>query len=701
MPERHSWNSRVVAAMRAILALVAMVVMLAMLSDGQSVVGLAQQQEPPPPPEQEAEQAPPQPTFRTGIDFVRVDVIVTDGDGNPVLDLEASDFEVYEDGKLQEVETFRVVEVTGELAPGEQAPRQIRTTNDEETEANRDDVRVFVLYMDDYHVRRSNSMSVRVPLKEFVTNQLGPKDLIGIMYPLTPLQDVRLTRNRESILRTIDRFVGRKWNYEPQNVFEYRYANYPSETVERIRNEVSLSGIRALAVHLGGLREGRKSIIVVSEGFTNTLPPQLRDRRASMPGMDNPNRNNPFAGQNDPNEARYRFFADTDMLFDLQGAFDAANRNNASLYTLDPRGLTTFEFDMDVTVNFQADAQFLRDTQNTLRVLAEETDGRAIVNQNDLAAGLAQMVQDASAYYLLGYTSIAAPSDGRFHKIEVKTGRRGVNLRSRLGYWALTANARTSALAPKAEESSSEVMAALATLARPARGRTIETWTGTERGENGKTRVVFVWAPSPRIPGQDRRDEAANLSLTASGPSGMPYFRGDVRNAPGTGTPGGPQHVEFDAEPGELMMRLTVEGRGGDLIDRDVQELEVPDFTAPEVALGTPVVLRAANALEFRRLGQDPTAVPTADRVFRRTDRLLIRVAAYGAGTSVPTLSVQLLNRAGQAMSELPVTKLDDAGRYQVDLPLAGLSTSEYLIEIVANAPEGQAKELIAFKLTS
>ena len=136
-------------------------------------------------------------------------------------------------------------------------------------------------------------------------------------------------------------------------------------------------------------------------------------------------------------------------------------------------------------------------------------------------------------------------------------------------------------------------------------------------------------------------------------------------------------------------MRLTVEGRGGDLIDRDVQELEVPD------------VLRAANALEFRRLGQDPTAVPTADRVFRRTDRLLIRVAAYGAGTSVPTLSVQLLNRAGQAMSELPVTKLDDAGRYQVDLPLAGLSTSEYLIEIVANAPEGQAKELIAFKLTS
>ena len=674
---------------------------------GVSLIALAQQ---PPPAEQatpavspDAEQTPPQPTFRTGIDFVRVDAIVTDGDGNPVLDLEPGDFEVYEDGELQQIETFRVVEVTGQLAPGEQAPRRIRTTYDEETEASRDDVRVFVLYMDDYHVRRSNSMSVRVPLREFITNQVGPRDLLGMMYPLTPLSEVRLTRNHEAILRAVDRFEGRKWDYEPHNEFEYRYANYPTETVERIRNEVSLSGIRGLAIHLGGLREGRKSIIVVGEGYTNTLPPQLRRAVASDPMTNNRDLFDPFAGQNNPYEDTMRFFGETELMSDLQRVYDAANRNNASLYMLDPRGLTAFEFDMDVSINFQTDSQYLRSTQDTLRVLAEQTDGRAIVNQNDLAAGLQQMVQDSSAYYLIGYTSTAAPSDGRFHEIDVKTTRRGITVRARRGYWALTAEARTAATAPKGvTESSSDVMTALATLARPARGRTIETWVGTERAENGKTRVAFVWSPSPRIPGQDRREEASGVSLIASGSTGSPYFRGDVRNPPGSGAPGGPQRVEFEVDPGALTLRLAVEGRGGEQIDRDVQNLTVPDFTAPEVALSTPVVLRAGNALEFRQLREDAAPVPAAGREFRRTDRLLIRVDAYGPGGSTPTVSATLLNRAGEPMSELPVTPVADAdGRVQIDLPLASLSPSEYLIEIVASAPDGQTKELIAFKLTS
>jgi VWFA-related protein len=674
---------------------------------GVSLIALAQQ---PPPAEQatpavspDAEQTPPQPTFRTGIDFVRVDAIVTDGDGNPVLDLEPGDFEVYEDGELQQIETFRVVEVTGQLAPGEQAPRRIRTTYDEETEASRDDVRVFVLYMDDYHVRRSNSMSVRVPLREFITNQVGPRDLLGMMYPLTPLSEVRLTRNHEAILRAVDRFEGRKWDYEPHNEFEYRYANYPTETVERIRNEVSLSGIRGLAIHLGGLREGRKSIIVVGEGYTNTLPPQLRRAVASDPMTNNRDLFDPFAGQNNPYEDTMRFFGETELMSDLQRVYDAANRNNASLYMLDPRGLTAFEFDMDVSINFQTDSQYLRSTQDTLRVLAEQTDGRAIVNQNDLAAGLQQMVQDSSAYYLIGYTSSAAPSDGRFHEIDVRTTRRGITVRARRGYWALTAEARTAATAPKGvTESSSDVMTALATLARPARGRTIETWVGTERAENGKTRVAFVWSPSPRMPGQDRREEASGVSLIASGSTGSPYFRGDVRNPPGSGAPGGPQRVEFEVDPGALTLRLAVEGRGGEQIDRDVQNLTVPDFTAPEVALSTPVVLRAGNALEFRQLREDAAPVPAAGREFRRTDRLLIRVDAYGPGGSTPTVSATLLNRAGEPMSELPVTPVADAdGRVQIDLPLASLSPSEYLIEIVASAPDGQTKELIAFKLTS
>ena len=98
--------------------------------------------------------APPQPpAFRTGINFVRVDALVTDNKGNAIENLTQDDFEVYEDNKLQKVESFRYIKVEGNPLEGE-LPRQIRTTWDEETELARDDVRLFVIFYDDYHVRR-------------------------------------------------------------------------------------------------------------------------------------------------------------------------------------------------------------------------------------------------------------------------------------------------------------------------------------------------------------------------------------------------------------------------------------------------------------------------------------------------------------------------------------------------------------------
>ena len=70
--------------------------------------------------------------------------------------------------------------------------------------------------------------------------------------------------------------------------------------------------------------------------------------------------------------------------------------------------------------------------------LAEETDGRAIVNRNTLAAGLAQIARDSSYYYLLGYTSSQPPTDGRFHQIRVRVTPRGLDVRARKGYYRHT-----------------------------------------------------------------------------------------------------------------------------------------------------------------------------------------------------------------------------------------------------------------------
>ena len=244
--------------------------------------GRAQQQEQQP----AADAQPAQPAFRAGINFVSVDVIISDKSGANVADLKQSDFEVTEDGKPQTVESFKFIKLDGGTMPGPDGPpRAIRTDEDEESEAAKDDVRLFAIFLDDYHVRKIQGMSVRDPLSRFVERQLGPSDMIGLMYPLQSVLNLRMTRNHGAIIQGIQKFTGRKYDYTPMNDIEQQYANYPVETVERIRNKVSLSALKGLIIHMGTLKQGRKSLIVVSEGFTYMVPPQLRSPNAQMPAI--------------------------------------------------------------------------------------------------------------------------------------------------------------------------------------------------------------------------------------------------------------------------------------------------------------------------------------------------------------------------------------------------------------------------------
>ena len=335
------------------------------------------------------------------------------------------------------METFRLVKI--DTTRPMETPGRLTTRNDEEIAAQDEDARIVVFFLDDYHVRLGSSLAARKHLVEFIETQLGPRDLVSVMYPLSPIDSVVLTADHGMLMRAVERFQGRKFDYTPRNALEDRYANYPAETVERVRRQVSLSALQGLAVKLGSLREGRKSILLLSEGYVALLPPQMRGAIATMPGVGNPRRNNPFAGENDLNEDRARFQGELDVQNELQQVFDAANRSNTAIYAVDPRGLSTGEFDIQDNIGMRTSQESLRQTMNTLRTLADETDGRAIINRNDLAKGMQQLIRDSSAYYLIGYNSTQSPSDGKFHEIRVRVKRPGLQVRARKGYWALTA----------------------------------------------------------------------------------------------------------------------------------------------------------------------------------------------------------------------------------------------------------------------
>jgi hypothetical protein len=439
----------------------------------------------------------------------------------------------------------------------------------------------------------------------------------------------------------------------------------------------------------------------VSEGFTAMLPTQLQDPVASQPGLGNPYKGDAGAPQA---SATQNLIAKSDLLSDMQQVFSTLNRQNTSIYAVDPRGLAPFEYDVNEGVGLQQDAVGLRASLDTLHELASNTDGRAIVNRNDLATGMQQIMRDSSGYYLLGYNSTEAPTDGKFHSIKVNVKRKGVDVRARKGYWAYTVEdvARANKEASK-PEAPSAVTTALKELAAPARDRAARFWVGTARGENGKTRLTFLWEPPAAIPGQRAADPAARVALTAISPDGRPLFRGRVPEESAAGTsattavPTGGA-ATFDVQPGQLELRMVVEGARGQVIDSVGRELTVPDYSTVEVSFGTPRVYRVRSVPELQALKSRPDAVPTADREFSRTDRLFVRLDAYAPGGVVPAMTARLLNRAGEPMSSLPV-QTPPARSAEVDLPLSALAAGEYIIELNAKTPTGSAQELIAFRV--
>jgi VWFA-related protein len=583
--------------------------------------------------------------------LVRVDAFVVDARARAIETLAPADFDLREDGVPQAIESVRFVRADGR-EDGDGTPATIRSDADEQREASRRGVRLFAIYLDEYHVTPGAAADrARHAIARFIDDEIGPRDLLVVMKPLDSLFAIRLTYDRAAAHTTLERFEGRKGDYAPKNAYERDYMASTPAAMEQMRMQVTVSALDALAIHLGwASRDARKSLVIVSEG----LGPTMRRRGPSLPTFEQVVR--------------------------------SANRSNVSVYPVDPRP-TAEEPDVAADV---------------LRAAAADTDGRPIASGSDLAAGLHGVASDASAYYLIAYRS-PRRIDNAFHQVQLRVKRRGTSVRTRRGYWALSPDDLIRA----------EVLARANAPARvvplepaPRSSPLIRPWFGLARGADGKTRVTFVWEPAVRVPGDRSRHAAARLTLTALGADNAPVFEGAVLPAgPGTFDSGEGTHTRavFDVAPGRVRIRMAIEDMASQVIDSDVRTINVRDLQdrRDPVVLGTPEILRARNARERRSLDADPDAAPVASREFSRTERLVIRVPAYAPDGS-PTLTATLMSRAGKAMRPLPVTAAARPGGVnQIDLPLAGLAAGEYLIELTASSPAGQAKDRIGFRVTS
>ena len=126
-------------------------------------------------------------------------------------------------------------------------------------------------------------------------------------------------------------------------------------------------------------------------------------------------------------------FADADLARELSDLTRAANRANTSFYTIDPRGLVGGP-DLDEKVDPVEWGNYVRKSQDSLRVIAEETGGYAVVNQNDFDKALKRIDAETSDYYVIGYYSINPDPTKKNRQVEVKSKRSNVSVWARNSY---------------------------------------------------------------------------------------------------------------------------------------------------------------------------------------------------------------------------------------------------------------------------
>ncbi len=628
------------------------------------------------------------PTFRSRIDSISVDVTVTDKDGRPVTDLKVEDFEIREANKTQSIDAFRLIAADPTDVSG-LADRQILSLADHERETADPENRLIVIFLDDYHVRRGNAMVIRETLARWV-GQLGPRDLVAVLYPLTTTSALTFSRNHDGTAMAMMRFEGRKYDYNPKNDYERQFDNMPPELIEQARNELTIRALTSACIWVGAMREGRKTILYVSEGLVATLPVGARTTGSFRP-----------ATGSDPSTSQ-SFFATADLMNRMRDIFSAASRNNTSVFTLDPRGLAPSEFGAGDNVSLEADRLVMNEAMDSLRTLADQTDGRAIVNRNNPMPELLKMTRELSAYYLLGYTSTVGARDGKFHPIQVRVKRQGVEVRHRKGYWAFTEDEVRRASAPPKAGPPTEVANALDELAaatEPSSRRGVSFWIGSARGATEKARVTLAWEAAA-VPGQDPLDKVARISLVATSGGGQELFKGPVEPDPAAGRIAG--RVSFDAPAGLVRLRFSTENASGQRIENEDASYEVPDYTGAHPLISTPVLYRARTAREITTLrsSTDTMPLPTVTRQFSRTERLLVRFDAYGPAGTAPKLAVRLLNKMGESIIVFPEPTPVSGSTFDIDVTLGALPPGDYLIEISATSAGESAKKLLGIKIT-
>jgi VWFA-related protein len=376
--------------------------------------------------------APPQERIVRRLDIITTDVMVRDNTGLFAADLKKDEFEIYEDGVKQKVESFVLIHggrVYNQSLP--EPPRQregiilppSRPTNDAAG-------RIFIIFVDDLHLDFRNTGRIRELFKKIATELVHEGDMFSILSTGPSSIEIQPTYDRRRLDEARNKITG--GGLKPQEILDApEGAEGPAEL--RYRAHVAFSTAYDMLKSLEAVHHRRKAFIYISNGYdfnpfetSRQKAIQERYQRLSR-GEDTENSDvNPFS-------VTTNRFAEADLVGELAELTRQANRANTTIYTIDPRGLVGGP-DLDEKIDMAEYQTYLSATQSSLRTIAELTGGTAIVNQNDFAKALKKIDAETSDYYVLGFYSNNPDPLKKRRKIEVKVTRKGMNVFHRSEY---------------------------------------------------------------------------------------------------------------------------------------------------------------------------------------------------------------------------------------------------------------------------
>lgn len=689
-------------------------ILLATLT-GFAVVSVAAAQDP------KQSTQPTEDVIRVNTELVQTDVSVVDKQGRFVDGLQPEQFELRVGGKPKSISFFERVtagslEEEKQLAAGRSGGGGPASEAKGGTPVNTQNrARIIFFFVDDVHLAAENLARARQALLRFVDEGMGQDDQVAVVSTGGQIGFLQQLTNNKSVLREAIRRLEYRRNPEvdagPASISEYDANQVEARNRELFRYLVEAMG-RLGSTNPSGTVVNRSRQISATSRFdtANTLAmlESLMRSSAPLPGR----KIIFFISDGFVTDARR-----SGVLNSLRRVTTAAARVGAVIYTMDARG--TFadtytdasknpypDFTGSVSRNIFAEAAA---TQEPLRILADDTGGRAILNSNSFADSFRRALGDSSDYYLLAWRPEREeyPGEKAVIRVSIK-GRPDLKVRVRRGFIqspaAPPAKKETTGKPEAAQSPDSELLAALGSI-YPVRSLPVTVSAGyMSTADNG-----LVLSVSMQIDAAALKDSASNetekaeidvLGVALNDRGSIYSFKQKLSVPAATVTAKGQGpivwHQQLSLSPGLYQLRVAVLDRQSGRTGSAMQWIEVPRITTDNFSMSS-IFIGEQKAGDLAASTKVPVSV---NRRLSRGSRLRYQTYFYNAArkTNAPDVVVRVqILRNGQpfltvSQNRLTANGMTDPARlsFSGEIALEGVPAGRYVLQISASDQESR-----------